>query len=220
MKAKRIFVVDDHPLVREWLTNLIHQQDDLIVCGEAESVAQARQGIEATRPEVAIVDLSLAAGSGLDLIKDLKALQPDLKMIVLSMHDEMLYAERALRAGARGYIMKRETTGKIVAAIREVLAGKLAVSDRVSQMITERYVGGPPSGNESPVTLLSDRELEIVTLIGNATPTREIAKRLGISIKTVESHRAHIKDKLNLTNATQLVQWCVRWIEEAKSAAR
>ena len=218
MKTTRILLVDDHPLVREWLTNLIHQQEDLTVCGEAESAAQALDTVAATQPDVVIVDLSLAGGSGLDLIKDLKALHPELKMIVLSMHDEQLYAERALRAGARGYLMKRETTGKIVTSIRDVLAGKLAVSDRVSQMIAERYVGGLPAAPESPMASLSDRELEVFQFLGKGWETKQIADELHVSLKTVQTYCARIKEKLALANATELLREAVRWEEQRQRA--
>ena len=214
MKNTSIFLVDDHPLVREWLTNLINQQEGMTVCGEAENIAQARERIDATHPDVAIIDILLAGGSGIELIKDLKIRQPDLKMIVLSMHDELLYAERALRAGARGYVMKRETTGKIVTAIRNVLAGRLAVSDRVSQFIAERYVGGLPAGNDSPMTLLSDRELEVFQMLGKGRETKQIADELHISLKTIQTYCARIKEKLQLANATELMHEAFRWEEQ------
>ena len=214
MNTTRIFLVDDHPLVREWLTNLINQQEDLTVCGEAETVEQARTRIEATRPDVAIIDLSLSYSSGIELIKDLRIRLPDLKMIVLSMHDEMTYAERVLRAGARGYVMKRETTGKIVTAIHDVLAGRLAVSDRISQSMAERYVGGVPAGSESPMTLLSDRELEVFQLLGKGQETRQIAEELHLSLKTVQTYCARTKEKLKLANATELLHEAFRWSEQ------
>ena len=218
MKNKRILIIDDHPLVREWLTNLINQQADMEVCGEAENSAQARNAIAATQPDVAIVDISLAGGSGIDLLKDLRGLHPDLRMIVLSMHDELLYAERALRAGARGYVMKRETTGKIVTAIREVLAGKLAVSERISQLIAEHYVGGLPSGTESPVAALSDRELEVFQLLGRGMETKQIADELHVGLKTVQTYCARIKEKLQLANASELLREAVRWEEQRQRA--
>lgn len=216
----RVFMVDDHPLMRKGLGELINQQTDMITCGEADDAPEALKAIGQIRPDLVIVDISLRTQNGIELIKNIKAINPSIHILVLSMHDESVYALRVLKAGAKAYVMKQEVVDKVMEAIRRIRSGKVFVSERVAAQMLNQVVEGNDPSRESPVDSLSDRELEIVTLIGNATPTREIAKRLGISIKTVESHRAHIKDKLNLTNATQLVQWCVRWIEEAKSAAR
>jgi DNA-binding NarL/FixJ family response regulator len=214
MKPKRIFLVDDHPMVREWLTTHLDQQGDLTVCGEAEDVPRALQGILALKPDVVILDISMSGRSGMDLIKDLKRLQMDTGVIVLSMHDEMTYAERALRAGARGYIMKREATDKIVAAIRDVLAGKLYVSDRVQARLAEKFVGGMPPAARSPVNLLSDRELEVFQLLGQGRGTKQIAEELQVNFKTVHTYCARIKEKLHLARATELLREAVRWEEE------
>ena len=214
MSTKRIYLVDDHPLVREWLKTHLLQQDDLAVCGEADNAPRALREILALKPDVVIVDLSMEGRSGLDLIKDLKQHKPELAMIVLSMHDEMLYAERALRAGARGYIMKRETTNRIVTAIRQVLAGKIYVSDRVSARMTEKFVGGLPSANQSPVNLLSDRELEVFQLLGQGQDAKQIAAELHVNFKTVHAYCARIKEKLHLTKATELLREAVRWEEQ------
>jgi len=214
MTQKRIFLVDDHPMVREWLTTHIQHQTDLAICGEAEDAASALQSILALKPDVAIVDISLPRRSGIELIQDLKQLQPDVAVIVLSMHDEMLYAERALRAGARGYIMKRETTEKIVAAIREVLAGNLYVSDRMKARLAEKFVGGAPSVHESPLGLLSNRELEVFQLLGQGRDTKQIAEDLGVNFKTVHADCARIKEKLKLTRASELLREAVRWEEQ------
>ncbi len=216
----RVFIVDDHPLLRKGLGELINQQLDMSICGEAEDAPEALKAICQIRPDLVIVDISLKSQNGIELIKNIKAVNPSIQILVLSMHDESIYALRVLKAGAKAYVMKQEVVDKVMEAIRRIRAGKVFVSERVAaQMLSQVVDGNDPSRN-SPVDSLSDRELEIVTMIGNGTPTREIAKRLSISIKTVESHRAHIKDKLSLTNATQLVQWCVRWVEETKSATR
>ncbi|HVM96469.1 MAG TPA: response regulator transcription factor [Candidatus Acidoferrales bacterium] len=213
----KIFLVDDHPLVREWLTNLIHQQADLVVCGEAETAPAALDAINRLKPDVSIVDISLADSSGIELIKAIKASQPEVAVIVLSMHDERLYAERALRAGARGYIMKRETAGKIIAAIRQVLEGKLYVSEALATLLAERFLDGGTT-MESPVEQLSDRELEVFQLLGRGYDTRKIAESLHVSMKTVQAYCARIKEKLNLANATELLREAIRWHESRVDA--
>jgi DNA-binding NarL/FixJ family response regulator len=212
-------MVDDHPLMRKGLGELINQQPDMVICGEADDAPEALKAVGQIHPDLVIVDISLKTQNGIELIKNIKAIAPSIQILVLSMHDESVYALRVLKAGAKAYVMKQEVADKVMEAIRRIRAGKVFVSDRVAAQMLSQVVDGNDPSRASPVDALSDRELEIVTLIGNGIATREIAKRLGISIKTVESHRAHIKDKLTLTNATQLVQWCVRWIEEAKSAA-
>jgi DNA-binding NarL/FixJ family response regulator len=214
MNPKRIFLVDDHPLVREWLTTHLRQQGDLAVCGEAEDAPHALEGILALKPDVVILDISMSGRSGIDLIKDLKRLQPNVGVIVLSMHDEMTYAERALHAGARGYVMKREATNKIVAAVRQVLAGGVYVSERVQARLAERFVGGMPPASQSPVSLLSDRELEVFQLLGQGRDTKQIAEELQVSFKTVHTYCARIKEKLRLTKATELLYEAVRWEEQ------
>jgi DNA-binding NarL/FixJ family response regulator len=203
--------VDDHPLVREWLTTLINQQTDLVVCGEAEDAPRALQAIENLQPDVAIVDITLASGSGLELVKDIKRVAPKVTVVVLSMHDESLYAERVLRAGGRGYVMKRETTKKIITAIRDVLAGRVYVSDEFRTSLAEKLIEG--GGGESPIAQLSDRELEVFRQLGQGHETRRIAESLGISIKTVQVYCGRIKEKLNLANATELLREAVRWWE-------
>jgi len=209
----KIFLVDDHPLVREWLTNLIHQQPDFVVCGESEDAPHALQEISATMPDVAIVDISLKQGSGIELIKSLKALHPDVAIIVLSMHDERLYAERALRAGARGYIMKRETAKKVITAIRQVLDGKIYMSESLAAVFAEKFVDGRLPSSGSLVEQLSDRELEVFQLLGKGYETRQVAEMMNVSMKTVQAHCAHIKEKLKLTNAAELLREAVRWQE-------
>ena len=212
---RTIFLVDDHPLVREWLTTLIHQQSDLRVCGEAESAPAAFEAIMALKPDVAIVDLSLKDSSGIELVKDLKRCAPRVAVLVLSMHDESHYAERALRAGARGYIMKRETAKKVIAAIRQVLEGKLYLSESLAAAIATQYVGGKTLATATPVEQLSDRELEVFDLLGQGRGTRQIGEALKVSVKTVQAYCARIKEKLNLNSATELVREAVRWYERS-----
>jgi len=210
-RKSRVFLVDDHPLVREWLTNLIHQQGDLIVCGEADDPLEALNGIAASRPDVAVIDITLKSGSGLELIKQVKSSHPDVAVVVLSMHDESLYAERALRAGASGYVVKRETPRKIIAAIRRVLDGQLYVSEGFASLMAARFIKGGGADSESPVSRLSDRELEIFELLGQGTDTRHIADHLRVSIKTVQAYCERLKKKLNLQNATGLLCEAIRW---------
>jgi DNA-binding NarL/FixJ family response regulator len=211
-RKTKILLVDDHPLVREWLANLINQQPDLTVYGEAETVQEALEFMKTAAPDLAIVDISLKESSGLDLIKAMKSAHPGVAVIVLSMHDERHYAERAIRAGARGYVMKRETTKKIISSIHQVLAGKLGVSEDVAALFAEKFVDSKPRTG-TPVEELSDRELEVFRLLGQGLDTRTVATRLQISIKTVQAYCARIKDKLNLANANELLREAVRWSE-------
>jgi DNA-binding NarL/FixJ family response regulator len=219
-KKSKVFIVDDHALVREWLANLINQQPDLQVCGLAASTAEALKLIGSVKPHVAIVDVSMEGGSGLELIKDIKAICPILPavaVIVLSMHDEMLYCERALRAGARGYVMKREATKNVLQAIRCVLKGEMYLSNKMAKMMAERFVEGksPPMG--SPMDLLSDRELEVFQLLGRGMSTRQIAEEMHVAFKTVQSLNARIKQKLQLANATELLRAALRWHDLVKA---
>jgi DNA-binding NarL/FixJ family response regulator len=207
---KRVFLVDDHPLVREWMTNLINQQPDLAVCGESENGPQAFQAIVAKKPDVAIVDILLKDSSGIELIKSLTESCPEVAVLVLSMHDETHYAERALRAGAKGYVMKRETTKKVIDAIRRVLEGKLYISEKVAETITGRAVGTRRAETRSPVEQLSDRELEVFEMLGRGQATRQIAESLGVSVKTVQAYCARIKDKMGLESATELLREAFR----------
>lgn len=208
-----IFLVDDHPLVREWLTNLIHQQTDLAVCGEAESAADALDSIIKTKPDIAIIDISLKGSSGIELIKSVRKIQPAVGMIVLSMHEENLYAERAVRAGARGYIMKRETAKKVIIAIRQVLEGKLYLSEQLTTQFAEKFLGGSNPADTPTIGRLSDRELEVFQLLGQGYETRQIAESLHVSMKTVQAFCARIKEKLRLATATELLREAVRWQE-------
>ena len=217
-EPSRIFLVDDHPLVREWLTTLINREPNLKVCGEAEDVSQAVRGIVASKPDVAIIDISLKGGSGLELIKSIKVQMPQVAVIVLSMHDEKLYAERSIRAGARGYVMKRETTKRIINAIRQVLLGKLCVSEQMVTALAQKFISGQHVDSVSPIEHLSDRELEVFNLLGQGLETRQIADTLNISIKTVQAYCARIKEKLNLSSAAELLREAIRSHElEAKT---
>ena len=210
---RKVFLVDDHAVVRNGLAELINQAPDLIVCGEAASAEEALAKIDAAPPDVAIVDLILGDMSGLELLKSLKARHPSLPALVLSMHDESFYAERCLRAGARGYIMKKEAIEQVEHAVRQVLDGKVYVSPRMSeeflQAVTRR--GGSKGG--TPVARLTDRELEVFECIGEGLGASEIAKKLHLSVKTIESYQAKLKDKLGLKDTAQLFQYALHWVE-------
>ena len=214
---RRVFLVDDHPLVREWLTNLINQQPDLEVCGEAENVADALRGIASTNPELAVIDITLNAASGLELIKDIRIQHPSVATIVLSMHEEELYAERAMRAGARGYVRKRETSKNILAAIRRVLEGGIYVSEKLSNAMALKFLEGKEAVGvaSSRIEQLSDRELEVFRLLGQGRNTSQIAQQLHISLKTVQAHCVRAKEKLGLTTAAELVREAILWEESA-----
>jgi DNA-binding NarL/FixJ family response regulator len=209
----RIFLVDDHPLVREWLGNLISQHDDLTVCGEADDAPTAQQAIADLKPDLAIMDISLKGASGLELVKAVRSAVPDLPVIVFSMHDESVYAERAIRAGARGYIMKREPGPNVVGAIRQVLGGKLYMSNDVAALFAERFVDSRPMASGSPIEQLSDRELEVFGLLGQGYDTRRVAETLKISIKTVQAYCARVKEKLNLASGNELRREAIYWHE-------
>ena len=206
-----VFIVDDHPIVRQGLALLISREPDLAVCGDAEEAGAALLLIDSLRPDVVIVDISLNGPDGLDLLKNIRTRDPNLPVLILSMLDELLYAERALRAGASGYIMKQEATEKVLVAIRRILGGEIYVSDRMANKMLSRFVGGHASGERSPIDDLTDRELQVFRLIGKGHGTREIAEALHISVKTVESYQAHIKEKLSLKNGRELFQRAIQW---------
>jgi len=210
-RKSRIFLVDDHPLVREGLANLINRQDDLCVCGEAEDSAEAISGIAERRPDVALIDISLKTESGLELIKNLESQFPLVALIVLSMHDEALYAERVLRAGARGYVMKRETTKNVLASIRRVLEGGVYVSERVVNAMARRLGSSAKLTGSSPVECLSDRELEIFRLLGQGRTTSQIADDLHLSLKTVQAYCARAKEKFGVNSLGELLRAAIRW---------
>jgi DNA-binding NarL/FixJ family response regulator len=210
---QRVLIVDDHPIVRQGITRLINFEEELVVCGEAGNAKEAMEAIAKDEPELVIVDISLKGRSGLELIKDIKMRYENLPVLVVSMHDESLYAERVLRAGAKGYIMKQEPPEKILDAIRQVLGGKIFVSEKMREKMLQRYVLGSSQRNVSSVDQLSDRELEVFRLIGKGMGTRQIAKELDLSIKTVETYREHIKEKLNLENSSKLLQYAIDWVQ-------
>lgn len=211
----RVVLVDDHPLVRERLVELINREADLEVVGEAEDRHQALEVIESTRPQLAIVDLSLKASLGLELIKDLQVRQPGLPILVVSMQDEAVYAERCLRAGARGYITKQEASRHVMQAIRRVLEGGIHVSEAVAHQMLARSVGRQPHKDpSSPIARLADRELQVFELIGKGHSTRQIGDLLGLDIKTIETYRARIKEKLGLKDAPELLQRAIAWVHE------
>ena len=208
----RILVVDDHPIMRFGITQLIRAEADLDIIAEAGTAAEALQILEENSVDLALVDLSLPDRNGLELIKDIRAMYPDVHCLVVSMHDESLYAERVLRSGGRGYLRKVEAAKNLVSAIRQVLAGGIFVSAEISARIMESLAGGGSPGT-SPVDCLSDRELEVFRLLGEGNGSRDVAGKLGISVRTVDAHRAHIKEKLGLKDATELVHQAVRWVE-------
>ena len=210
-RKSRVFIIDDHPLVREGLANLINEQGDLVVCGEAEDSAQAITRLATARPDVALIDISLKNESGLELVKSLGVQFPRVALIVLSMHDEALYAERALHAGARGYVMKRETTKSVLASIRHVLKGGIYVSERVVNRMAARSGGSRKAAASSPVERLSDRELEIFRLLGEGRTPSQIASDLNLSLKTIQAYCARAKEKFGVTSLTELLRAALRW---------
>jgi DNA-binding NarL/FixJ family response regulator len=215
---RRIFVVDDHPVVRQGLTLLINREPDLTVCGDAEEAHSALERIATLKPDLMVVDISLDGPDGLDLLKTVRTRDQQLPILILSMHDELLYAERALHAGANGYIMKQEAAEQVLVAIRRLLNGDIFVSDRMASAMLRRVVGRAPAEPQSPIANLTDRELEVFRLIGQGHGTRQIAEQLHISVKTVESYQAHIKDKLSLKNSRELVQRAIQWTMSEKSS--
>jgi DNA-binding NarL/FixJ family response regulator len=210
-KARRVLIVEDHPMTRDGLVHLIDREPDLVVAWQAENAAQALQAAVAEQPDLALVDITLPDKGGIDLIKDLKAVRPEMPVLVVSMHDESLYAERALRAGARGYISKQEGGAKLMQAIRQVLGGQIYVSEKTSARIVEIFSGQPAGSAQSPIAQLSDREFEVFQLIGQGLSTQEIGERMHISAKTVEAHRLNIKGKLRLGTAAELIAYAARW---------
>ena len=209
--CNRILIVDDHPMMREGLRTLISRERDLIVCGEAETAGQALDAVANLKPDLVLADITLPGRNGIELIKDICALQQAMLILVISMHDEALYAERALRAGARGYIMKEEGGPTMIKAIRQVLDGRIYLSDKMSARILE-YVAGKRT-KVSPIERLSDREWEVFQLIGRGKSTVQIAEELHLSPKTVEAHRARIKEKFDLRTMTELISFASRWVE-------
>jgi DNA-binding NarL/FixJ family response regulator len=210
--AKRIVIVDDHPLFRKGLEELIQSDDSFAVCGQAGNAAEAMDVIRKLNPELAIVDLSLPAANGIELIKNIRAEFPRLPILVLSMHDESLYAVRALRAGADGYVMKHEAMANVIQAIHEIFNGHPYLSPAMAAQVIAKFAHRQAEGETDAVERLSDRELEILELIGKGKEVREIAKLLHLSPKTVETHRAHIKDKLDLKNSREVARFALQWL--------
>jgi DNA-binding NarL/FixJ family response regulator len=208
---KRVLLVDDHPIVRQGLAESINREPDLEVCAEADDRHEALKIIEETKPDLAIIDLSLKNSSGMELIRDIHARWPDLVMLVVSMHDEMLYAERVLRAGAKGYLTKQDATHSILAGIRRVLAGEIYLNPKTASTILARLAAGRKSPTDSIVDSLAEREMQVFELTGEGLNTRQIAERLHIDFKTVETYRARIKEKLALKDASELLQLAIRW---------
>jgi DNA-binding NarL/FixJ family response regulator len=208
----RVFLVDDHPIVVTGFTLMLNAQPDLEVCGTANSAEEAVQKIPAAKPDLVITDVTLPGRNGLDLVRDIGAVLPGCRVLLVSMHDELLYAERALRAGARGYLMKEAGSEKVLLAIRRVLGGEVYVSERMQSKILSGMIGHQPKANASPIAKLSDREFEVFRLLGEGRTTKEIADQLHLSHKTVAVHRGNIKEKLGITSANELVHQAVRWV--------
>ena len=207
----RVLIVDDHPMTRTGLAYLINHQPDMTTCYEAQNAAEALEGVLSTTPDLVLTDFTLPDKNGLELIKDIRAVRPDLPILVISMHEESLYAERVLRAGARGYITKEEGGERLMRAIRHVLSGTIYVSDKMSARILELFSGGPSRQQRSLVQNLTDREFETFELFGEGLSTQQIARRLCVSMKTISAHRANIKKKLQLRTTNELIAYAARW---------
>jgi DNA-binding NarL/FixJ family response regulator len=214
-KKFRVLLVDDHPVVRQGLGLLIDREPDLQVCGEADGAQTAFQRLGTLRPDIVVLDISLTGPDGLDVLKEIRLRSVSLPVLILSMHDESIYAERALRAGANGYIMKQEATEKVLVAIRRILQGEVYLSERLTTAMVNQFVHRSAPAKTSPIVNLTDRELEIFRLIGEGHGTRQIADELHLSVKTVESHQAHIKEKLALKSGRELVQHAIEWAVNA-----
>ncbi|MEO7597771.1 MAG: response regulator transcription factor [Opitutus sp.] len=209
----RVFLVDDHPITRQGLVALINREHNLVVCGEADSAPTAIDQIQKLMPDIALVDVTLKTTSGIELMKHLKALRPEMPVLMMSMHDESLFAERALRAGAKGYIMKLESSATILAAIRRTLSGELYLSEKMREKMLHRLVKTGATEVVYSIDSLSDREMEVFQLIGNGYGTRQIATRLNLSVKTIDSYREHLKLKLRLDCGTELVRHAIQWVK-------
>lgn len=214
----RVLLIDDHPILRRGLGELINQEVDMEVCGEAEDSGKAFALVDSLKPDVAVIDISLKGCNGIELTKNIKARYPDLPILVLSMHDESLYAERALRAGSLGYIMKEEALEQVLVAIRRVLVGEIFLSEKMKAKMLQKLANGRTKVVTSPIEHLTDRELEVFRLIGEGRSTRQIAEELHLSVRTVEAYREYIKGKLNLKNATELVQHAFHWVHHEAAA--
>ena len=217
LKKTTILIVDDHPMLRRGLAALIESEPDLAVCAEAATCGAALEAIRERQPDLVIVDLALDGSDGLDLVKDMKTRHPKIPALVLSMQDEAVYAARSLRAGARGYVTKQELADTVLAAIRRLLDGETFMSDKLKARLAAKYVSGRTLETDSPLGALSDRELQVFRLIGQGRSTRQIAKRLQLSIKTIESHREHIKQKLTVESAAELAHRATQWVETGRT---
>jgi len=217
---RRVLIVDDHPIVRQGLRRMIETEPDLVVCGEVQTEREARAAIRALSPDVVIVDISLAQGDGLELVRDVHAQRPDLPMLVLSMHDESIYAERLIAAGASGYIMKQAASDQLLIALRQVLAGSQYLSESLASNLGRGRIDGSSAalGSGDPIERLSNRELQVLSLIGRGLSSREAAESLGLSVKTVETHRQSLKRKLNLATNAQLLQYAINWYANRSQA--
>jgi len=218
VRQTRVLLVDDHPIVRQGIGMLIDQQPDMVVCGEADSGPDALRLLGEAGADVAVVDLTLKESTGLELIKDIRVRHPAVLVLVYSMRDESFYAERVLRAGARGYITKEEGGRAVIEGIRRILTGQIFLSERMASKMIGMFVGGPQGNSRPSIDSLTDRELEVFELIGHGMPTREIAAKLHVSPKTVDSYREHIKEKLKLDNATELLKHAIEWIRNQSNA--
>jgi len=217
-EKRNVLIVDDHPVFRHGIASLINAEADLHVCGEAATSPLALDAMRRLKPDVALLDISLPGTNGVELIKLMKAEQPKLPLLVLSMHDESLYALRSLRAGALGYVMKAEALNHVLAALRKVLKGEVYVSEKFSERLIFKAIQSIDGGLGSPVDKLSDRELEVLELLGRGFGTREIANELHLSVKTIETHRAHIKEKLGFKDAGEMVRFSIDWVAQEKEA--
>ena len=218
-RPARVLLVDDHPIIRQGLEGLVNDAPDLEVCGQADSPEAGLDAVRKLKPDIIVSDLSYDGLSGIGFIKDLKAQFPKIPVLVLSVHDEMFYASRVLRAGAVGYIMKQEISDRVIDAIRRVLDGQICVSPTVCTQLVKTSMTGDGDDQDSKVQTFSDRELEVFELLGHGLTTQQIAKRLHLSVKTVDSHRSKIKSKLDLDSSTQLVQYAIRWVEQVANRA-
>lgn len=218
---RRVLIVDDHPIFRDGITQLINREADLVVCGGAAAAPQALSAVEELRPDLVILDISIQGTNGIELMKCIRAQHPALPVLMVSMHDENLYAERALRAGARGYIMKAAPSDKVIEAIRRVLEGGMYLSEALNgQLLNTFFAGRGEKAGASAVDQLSDRELEVFRSLGEGKGTREIAEAFNLSVKTVETHRAHIKEKLKIRTATELIRAAVEWVNSESGLGR
>lgn len=214
---KRVLLVDDHPMMRDGMGRMIDQEPDMLCCGGVNSAEEALDLVSTLKPDIVITDITLPGRNGLELIKDVRAMSPETPVLVFSMHDELFYAERALKAGARGYLMKEAGSEKMLGAIRRILAGEIAVSTGIAAKILNQFAGKTGRGSQSSIEKLTDREFEVYQLIGEGKSTKEIAEQLHLSEKTVAVHRGHIKEKLGLSSALDLVRYAMRWTEARRT---